>query len=103
MNTSICETCGAEIHVGSFPFCPHEPVSSANIIDDTLPGGARWMHNLGPEPVFVSTKSEYKAELAQRGLMQVEREHYNRHDASPWATRTRLKPGQRDPFLHKAE
>lgn len=71
------------------------------VIDDTLPGGARWMHNLGDEPVWVETKTQLRDELAKRGLVQAERNSYNRDDKSPWATRTRLKADAVDPFLPK--
>lgn len=71
------------------------------IIDDTLPGGPRWMHNLGDQPVWVETKTQYKQELAARGLVQVERGVSNKRDTSPWATKTRLKTGHDDPFLPK--
>lgn len=78
-------------------------VGSAHVIDDTLPGGPRYLHNLGDTPVWVETKTQYQQELAARGLVQLERKTYNRQDQSPWATRTRLRPGQRDPFLHRAD
>ena len=72
------------------------------VIDDTLPGGARWMHNLGDEPVWVETKTQLTAELASRGLVIDERRASAKRDDSPWATRGRLKPGARDPFVHAA-
>lgn len=61
------------------------------------------MYNLGDTPVWVETKTQYKRELAERGLIQVEGKRYSRDDKSPWATRTRLRPGARDPFIHPAE
>ena len=96
-----CEVCDQPMQVGDFPFCPHGP-TRVSIIDDTLTGGARWMHNLGDDPVWVETKTQYRQELAARGLVQVERSSYNKHDKSPWATRTTLRPGQVDPFLSRA-
>lgn len=96
-----CDKCDKELSIGEHPFCPHGFGGRVGVIDDTLPGGARWMHNLGDRPIFISTKTEYKQELAKRGLVQAERNTYNRDDKSPWATRTRLRPGQRDPFLSK--
>ena len=101
MTTTICERCGQAIAEGSWPFCPHER-GAAHVIDDALPGGARYVHNLGDTPVWVETKTQFRQELASRGLEQVERKTYNRDDKSPWATRTHLRPGQRDPFLHRA-
>ena len=108
MSPTICEACGHEVFPGDWPFCnkaggPHEKGGSANVIDDTLPGGARWLHNLGDSPVWCETKTQYKQELAVRGLVQAERNTYNKDDKSPYATKTCLRPGQRDPFIHRAE
>ncbi len=99
---SVCDKCGATVQIGEFPFCPHGPVGKGGVIDDTLPGGARWMHNLGDQPIFVETKTQYNAELKARGLVQAECNSYNKDDKSPYASRTRLRPGQRDPFLSRA-
>lgn len=38
------------------------------VIDDQLPGGARFIENLGNEPVWVETKTQLKQELDARGL-----------------------------------
>lgn len=74
---------------------------SPAIIDDTLPGGARWMHNLGDQPVWVETKTQLREEMAKRGLVPAERDTYSKDDTSPWATQKYLKPGAVDPFLPK--
>ena len=103
MNAETCEKCGASYHVGEDYRCPHGPVQSGGVIDDTLPGGARWMHNLSDSPIWVETKTQLKHELQSRGLVQAERNTYNKSDKSPYATRTCLRPGQRDPFLQRAE
>lgn len=58
------------------------------------------MHNLDDKPIWVETRSQLKAELSKRGLVPAERNSYNKDDKSPYATRTRLRPGQRDPFIH---
>jgi hypothetical protein len=102
INTTICEICGKDVQIGEHPFCPHGFGRGVNVIDDTLPGGARFMHNLGDTPVWVETKSELKQIMQDRGLVFAERATYNRQDKSPYATRTRLRPGQRDPFLQNA-
>ena len=102
MTPSICEACGHEMQPGDWPFCPHEKAGTAQMIDDTLPGGPRWMHNLGDQPIFISTKTELKQEMSARGLVPAERNTYNKDDKSPWATRNCLRPGQRDPFIHRA-
>lgn len=101
MNTETCEKCGAAYGIGEDYRCPHGPVGAGGVIDDTLTGGARWMHNLGHEPVWVETKSQLKQEFAARGLAPAERGSYNRDDKSPYATRTRLRPGARDPFVQR--
>lgn len=73
----------------------------AQVIDDTLPGGPRWIDNLGHDPVWVETKTQYRQELAKRGLVQHESDNYNRNDHSPWATATRLRAGVvGDAWLH---
>lgn len=99
---TICDRCQKEIRIGEHPFCPHG-FASANVIDDTLPGGGRYLHNVSDQPVWCSTKSEYKKLLKAHGLEQRERSTYNRDDKSPWATESRLRPGQRDPFVHRAD
>lgn len=99
MTTERCDKCGKDYGVGEDYRCPHGPVGRGGVIDDTLTGGARWMHNLGDTPVWVETKSQFKQELAARGLVQTERAAYCKDDKSPYATRTRLRPGQHDPFL----
>ena len=101
MSLETCPKCGANYGVGEDYRCPHGPVNSFGVIDDTLPGGARWMHNLGHEPVWVETKTQLKHELSSRGLVQAERNSYNKNDKSPYATRTCVRPGAVDPFLER--
>ena len=75
--------------------------AGSNVIDDTLPGGPRWMHNLGDVPIWVEKKSDLRQLMQARGLVPAERNVYNRNDKSPWASRTRLRPGEHDPFVHR--
>lgn len=83
--TDTCEKCGKEIQVGEFPFCPHGFSSRPfAVIDDTITGGARFFENLGPEPVYIETKSQLRAELKARGL----REHV-RHVGEKGSDRSR--------------
>lgn len=70
--------------------------NSPSVQDDTLTGGARWMHNLGHDPVWVETKTQLRNEMSARGLVPAERNVYRRDDKTAWATRTRLRPGARD-------
>jgi hypothetical protein len=102
MNLEICEHCGTQYAIGQDYRCPHAALGSGGVIDDTVTGGARYFHNLGDEPVWIETRSELKKIMAERGLVHSERASYNKDDRSPWATRTRLRPGARDPFIHKA-
>jgi len=70
--TDTCDRCGATLHLGEWPYCPHGfPARPGGVamIDDQLTGGARFIENLGPQPVWVETKSQLRAELAARGLM----------------------------------
>ena len=99
MSTETCPRCGQTYRVGEDYRCPHGPVGSGGVIYDTIAGGARWMHNLDDHPVWVETKSQFKQELASRGLVQEERKNYSKQDQSPYATKTRLRPGAHDPFL----
>jgi hypothetical protein len=71
-----CEKCGHVLRVGDFPFCKggHGPWN-VSVIDDTLEGGARWFETLGPEPVFIESKSQWRREVAARPI-----EHVDRHD-----------------------
>lgn len=103
MNTEQCEHCGQTYGVGFDYRCPHGPIGNVAMLDDTLTGGARWMHNLGDKPVWVEKRSELKKLMTERGLEPAERKEYCRDDKSPYATRTRLRPGQRDPFLQSAK
>ena len=72
-----CDLCGKEIQVGQWPFCggknthgyPERPGGAA-MIDDTVPGGARYFENLGEQPVWVSSKSQLRDELRARGLRE---------------------------------
>jgi hypothetical protein len=96
-----CSLCGAPCGIGDWPWCPHGR-PSYGVHDDTLPGGARWLHNLDDRPVWVETKTQFTRELRSRDLQVADRGRHNTDDASPYATRTRLKPGKRDPFLGTA-
>jgi hypothetical protein len=44
--------------------------TSPTVIDDVLWGGPRFVENLDSTPVWVETKSQYRAELAARGFHQ---------------------------------
>jgi len=83
-----CPSCGGQTE--------HVWTESPKVIDDTLPGGARWVENLGHEPVWVETKTQLQAELDKRDLRLKESPNRNRHDTSPWATQTTLTASAAD-------
>lgn len=62
--TPVCPTCGAE-GVRPDPIAP----MSATVFGDTLWGGPQFIENLSAEPVWCETKSEYRALLAQHGMV----------------------------------
>lgn len=80
-----CPSCGAEMRVGSWPFCPHG-FGANGVEQDGWPGG-RTFENLGPEEVTLYSRSELRRELKARGL-----EEFVRHvpvpgsDTSPHTT-----------------
>jgi hypothetical protein len=59
-----CEKCGETLHVGSFPFCPHGDGfmrvngDECDYVD----------HNLGREPIRITSWSQRRAIMAARGL-----------------------------------
>lgn len=66
-----CDRCFQPEDVGEHGvgLCPYEPRKRfATIIDDQLPGGPQMLENLGPEPVYVESKSQLRSEMAARGL-----------------------------------
>jgi len=73
--------------------------TAPSVIDDSLPGGPRWMYNLDDHPIWVETKSQLRWELSTRGLVLADKASHNKDDQSPYATKTRLKSGAHDPFL----
>lgn len=66
-----CPTCGIELVVGAWPWCPHG-VGASGAQSDDIPGG-RTYENLGPDPVTVYSKSELRRELKARGLVEMVR------------------------------
>lgn len=61
----ICETCGAVLHIGDFPFCPHGLVRDVAVKSDTLD---RCFENLGHDPVYCRTQADLQREMDARGL-----------------------------------
>lgn len=61
-----CPRCGAELHVGDFPFCPHGPTRSFAVIGDDVPGGFV-VENGFDRPTRFDSHSAHEAALAANG------------------------------------
>lgn len=59
----ICPSCGKELTVGAWPWCPHEQTSLI-VVPDDIPGG-REIKSLG---ITVQSRSQLRHELNARGL-----------------------------------
>lgn len=85
--TEICDDCGKIVEVGEWPWCPHQrperPGGTAMIGDD-IPGGARMFENLGPEPVYIDSRTSLKRELQARGLRE-----FVRHTGVPGSDKSK--------------
>ena len=83
----ICPDCGAELVVGSWPFCKdgHEPARIGAQSDD-IPGGET-IENVADQPVTFYSRSEKRRYLKEHGLIE-----FVRHvpvpgtDRSPYTT-----------------
>jgi hypothetical protein len=72
----ICERCLTDAAVGEHGWlkCPLEPrPRSISVIDDQLEGGPRFFETMGPEPVWIESKSQWRAEVEARQLVLVDR------------------------------
>jgi len=78
-----CDRCGVELKVGDFPFCRgaggHGPWR-VSVIDDQLEGGPRRFETMGHDAPYIASKSQWKREVAQRGLV-----HVDKHDRAFYA------------------
>jgi len=61
-----CDTCGATLELGSWPWCPHERAANA-VIPDDVPGGF-WVENGFDKPTWFPSHSAHEAALAARGM-----------------------------------
>ncbi len=81
MNLTKCDECGAELQMGSYPFChgdptKHQPYGGYAVGDD-IPGGVEIRHGLCNEDGSARryySKSEMAKEATKRGLV-----NYVRH------------------------
>jgi hypothetical protein len=95
-----CGSCGAEMQIGEWPFCPHGfPMVGLSVIDDQIDGGPRHFETMGHDAPFISTKSEWRREVANRGLTNVVK-----HDSAYYAKQRKLlDEKRRDLGLGKAD
>ncbi len=86
-----CTTCGHVLAISEWPFCPHGvPLSVIGIIDDQLEGGPRRFETMGHDAPFISSKSQWRREVAARGLVCV-----NRHDRAYLDKRLKMRDERR--------
>jgi hypothetical protein len=75
-NTYTCETCGAPLEVGQWPFCRGNPDAhgqpSFMAARDAIPGGVV-LENYGPEPVRFFSHGERRRYMKAHGLRETER------------------------------
>lgn len=65
-----CPSCGGEMALGSWPFCPDHGRPSYTNVTDEIPGGVL-IENLGPQPIRVYSHSERLRIAKERGLQEV--------------------------------
>lgn len=63
--TMVCDTCGATLIVGDWPYCPHGKGTQA-VHGDDIPGG-QWFENGFETPRKFYAKSEHEAALKAEG------------------------------------
>lgn len=83
MEAVTCDRCGAELVVGSWPWCPHGQGSYTNVPDD-IPGGFV-VENAWREPRRFYSQSEYEKALAADG-MELKPHHVPGGKLANWAT-----------------
>lgn len=67
---TICEACGGELVVGSWPFCKggHEPSRNYAVVGDEIVGGFVQEH-FGAQPETFYSKSEMARRAKELGLV----------------------------------
>jgi len=60
-----CESCGVEIAVGAWPFCPHGAAHSAIVTDEII--GGQVFENGFDEPTVFYSKQAHREALAAQG------------------------------------
>lgn len=95
-----CEKCGHEMRVGDFPFCKggHGPWN-VHVIDDQIEGGPRFFETFGHDPVWIESKSDWRAAVDRYQVVNVDK-----HDSAYYAKQRRmLDEKRRDLKLGKAD
>ncbi len=67
-----CESCGHQIHIGDYPWCPHDKGANG-VIGDDIPGGIMIEHglcNADGSPRRWDSKKAMAKEARKRGLHQ---------------------------------
>lgn len=67
-----CDRCGEAVDIGDWPFCPHG-TPNLSVIDDQLDGGPRRFETMGDDAPYIETKSQWRREVAKRGLIPANR------------------------------
>lgn len=62
-----CDTCGKELELGAWPWCPHDAAKGLKYFEDAIPGGQVFENGFDTPQIFHS-HSEHRAALAARGL-----------------------------------
>jgi hypothetical protein len=77
-----CAKCDHVLTVGDWPFCPHPRGYAVAVIDDQIEGGPRFFDTMGPEDVWIESKSQWRREVEKRELI-----HVDRHDRHYYQTK----------------
>jgi hypothetical protein len=83
-----CDRCGQTLRVGDFPFCRNGSGHgryNINVIDDQIEGGPRFFENFGHEPVWIGSKSEWRAAVDRHQVVNVDK-----HDSAYYAKQRRM-------------
>jgi hypothetical protein len=80
----LCREGDKPLRLGEWPWCPHG-TPNVGIIDDQLEGGARFFEHMGHEPVWIESKSQWRAEVAARNLVNLDR-----HDSAYFKKQRKL-------------
>ena len=67
-----CDQCQRELVVGDWPFCPHGPSRSFNVIGDDIPGGFV-QENFGHQPEVFYSKQAMARRAKELGLQPMVR------------------------------